>query len=162
MKDPWDTDTDPMDPGNLKEELDRDRVTVTVKAGAGFDVPWLVFHAKDITQANEFMNAPPGADIITSTVDFSRRFQAAYGPAKASGGSSGGYSGGSSYRGTPAHSPAPPGAPSASCPTHGVGLVYSEPFMSGGKQISGRMGCPERGCRAITIWHNKDGSWKQQ
>lgn len=162
MKDPWDTTDDPMDPGQEVEVLsDRDRITVTAKAGKDFDAPWIVVHAKDLREANSIMGQPDNSDLISSTVGFATRLQAAYSPFKASASSAGSSGGGGGYRTTQTSVPAPSGAPSASCPVHGSALVYNAPFSSGGKQISGRLACPERGCRAITIWHNRDGSWKQ-
>jgi len=161
MKDPWDETS--MEKDIPEEGLsDRDRVTVTMKAGAGFDASWVVLHAKDVDEANRLLDDIDIQGLHGKVIASASRFQALNGPSKSSTAPSGGYQKSSSYRPTQSVSPPPHGAPSAVCPQHGAALVYNEPFMSGGKEISGRMSCPERGCRAITIWHNKDGSWKQQ
>lgn len=163
MKDPWNDSASGMEAGIPEEEnlSDRDRVTVTMKGGTGFDAPWIVLHAKDVDEANRLLDDTEQYGLFSKTIARSRAFADFYGPSKAPGGVAGLSSGGGGYRSTQPVQQAPSGAPTASCPTHGVGLVYNAPFSSGGKQISARMACPERGCRAITFWHNKDGSWKQ-
>lgn len=160
MKDPWEETS--MENGIPEELSDRDRVTVTLKGGTGFDSPWIVLHAKDVTEANKLIADIDVEGLAGNIVQTSARFQDLFGPSKGSGAASGGYQKAGGYRPQQNAVQAPPGAPTALCPQHGSALTYNPPFLSGGKEISGRMSCPERGCRAITIWHNKDGSWKQQ
>jgi hypothetical protein len=140
---------------------DRDRVTVTMKGGRDFDAPWIVLHAKDVDEANRLLDDTEQYGLVSKVIANSKRFAEFYGPSRASGSSSSGPARASGYNQPQNYVQAPSGAPTASCPQHGSPLVYNAPFSSGGKQISGRMACPERGCRAITFWHNKDGSWKQ-
>jgi hypothetical protein len=161
MKDPWE-ETSSMEKDIPEELSDRDRVTVTMKGGTGFDAPWIVLHAKDVPEANKLMEDVDVHGLAGQVVATSARFQSLFGPVKAPSSPSGGFSTGGGYRAAQAPVAAPAGAPKANCPQHGSELVYNKPFNSNGKEISGRMACPERGCRAITIWHNKDGSWKQQ
>lgn len=159
MKDPWtDTDTETTTEVALS---DRDRVTVTMKGGTGFDAPWIVLHAKDVDEANSLLDDTEQYGLVGKVIANSKRFAEFYGPSRAPASPPNSLSRASGYGQPQSIIPAPPGAPVASCPQHGATLVYNAPFSSGGKQISGRMACPERGCRAITIWHNKDGSWKQ-
>jgi len=158
--DPWNESEESEEKGKV-ELSDRDRVTVTMKGGSGFDAPWIVLHAKDVDEANKLLDDTEQYGLVSKVIANSRRFADFYGPSKGSASPanaparSGGYGQSQSYIQPPV------GAPTASCPVHGSALVYNAPFSSGGKQISGRMACPERGCRAITFWHNKDGSWKQ-
>jgi hypothetical protein len=162
MKDPWNDTTDSMEAGIPEEALsDRDRVTVTMKGGAGFDAPWIVIHAKDVDEANKILDDTDQHGLVAKVISRSRAFADYYGPSKASGSPANGFPRGVGTGYSQPVQQAPSGAPTASCPVHGSALVYNQPFSSGNKQISGRMACPERGCRAITIWHNKDGSWKQ-
>jgi len=141
---------------------DRDRVTVTMKGGAGFDAPWIVLHADSVTEVETLLEEIDSYGLCGQVAKTSAWFQSTIGPKAGSNSFSAGPAR-PSWGGNSKPAPqAPHGAPTASCPQHGTGLVYNEPFSSNGKQISGRLACPERGCRAITIWHNKDGSWKQQ
>lgn len=162
MKDPWTDTPEPMETGIPEEELsDRDRVTVTMKGGRDFDAPWIVLHAKDVDEANRLLDDAEQFGLVSKVIANSRRFAEFYGPSKPASNTTAGPARTGGYNQPQAYVQAPAGAPNATCPQHGSPLVYNAPFSSGGKQISGRMACPERGCRAITFWHNKDGSWKQ-
>jgi hypothetical protein len=148
-------------PETVEELSDRDRVTVTMKGGTGFDAPWIVLHAKDVDEANKLLDDTETYGLVSKVIANSKRFTEFYGPSRGSASPANAPARSGGYGQSQSYVPTPPGAPTASCPVHGSALKYNEPFSSNGKLISGRLACPERGCRAITFWHNKDGSWKQ-
>lgn len=72
MSDIWSNDR--MDPGNMSE---REVVSVTLKAGTGFDSPWIVFHAASLGEAEEMLK---GSEALQSlTADAARAFQKGFG-----------------------------------------------------------------------------------
>lgn len=55
--DPWAEKEDARqtpDPGDLV--FDRDRLTITLKAGTGYDAPWLVYHAASVEEGIDFLS----------------------------------------------------------------------------------------------------------
>lgn len=47
LPDPW------VDPKEVV--VDRDRLTITLKAGGGYDAPWLVYHASTVEEGIDFL-----------------------------------------------------------------------------------------------------------
>lgn len=84
MTDIWSNDR--MDPGNMDSE--REVVSVTLKAGTGFDAPWIVFHAASLGEAEEMLKGSDNLQELAAKA--ARTFQQGFGgsaPAKAGGGS---------------------------------------------------------------------------
>lgn len=156
--------TDPWGPPAPVTDPNRDYLTVTLKAGAGFDAPWLVFHFNSLEEAaSDLSKADLLGEVMSHANVAAKGFQQIYGPAvkapqpaaKPSGASSG-------YNRKPAASAAPGGVPTGTCPEHNCELVYAEGFTKrdGGK-VNARVACPVPRCYAKTIWQNDDGSWKE-
>jgi len=143
---------------------DRDGVVVTSKAGAGFEVPWIVLHATDVADAIAQLNSDEYTELMDLTARKAKEFAKAFGgsqgfakpPAAAS---TGGWS-----KPAPQAASAPAGdIPSGTCPVHNCDLVYVEPFTKrDGTTVSARVACPVPKCYAKTFWHNKDGSWAEK
>jgi hypothetical protein len=119
-----------------------DSLSVTLKAGTGYDAPWLVFKTPSVEQALAYLKHPDLDELMDLT-------------ARKGGGSWGNK--------TTAVSQASTDVPSGTCPSHNCDLVYVEPFKKrDGSEISARVACPVPKCYAKTFWHNKDGSWTEK
>jgi len=138
---------------------EREFLTVTLKAGTGYDAPWLVAHANSVEEALEFLKHPDLDELMDLTARQGKALGKAFGGSQsfakpAAGGSGGGWS-----------KPAPQAAassetPQDTCPTHNCPMEYVAPFKKrDGSEISARVACPVPNCRKKTYWLNKDGSW---
>jgi hypothetical protein len=58
---------------------DRDGIVVTSKAGAGFEVPWIVLHATDIKDAIEQLNSDEYTELMDLTSRKAKEFTKAFG-----------------------------------------------------------------------------------
>jgi hypothetical protein len=161
--DPW--EGKPKDSwSNTVIDPERDFLTVTIKAGAGFEVPWLVFHTNSVTEALETLKHDDLDELMDLAArkgkDFARAFGGSQSFAKpAAAPAAGGWS-----KPAPQATSAPSGErPSGTCPVHNCDLTYVEPFTKrDGSTISARVACPVPKCYAKTFWHNKDGSWTEK
>lgn len=50
------------------------KVTATLKAGAGYDSPWLVFHGSSVTELLEMMSDPNFPKLLTWTTSAAQKF----------------------------------------------------------------------------------------
>lgn len=141
----------------------RDYLTVTLKAGAGFDAPWLVFHFNSLEEAAADLANDLLDEVQTKATGAAKAFQSLYSPVKAAPAAAAKPSGNSSgYNRKPQASSAPGGVPTGTCPTHNCDLVYTEGFQKrDGSSVNARVGCPVPKCYAKTIWQNDDGTWKE-
>src|SRR3989475_5076265 len=140
---------------------DRDGVVVTSKAGAGFEVPWIVLHATDVADAIAQLNSDEYTELMDLTARKAKEFAKAFGGSQsfakpAAQASSGGWS-------KPAQqaASAPAGnIPSGTCPVHNCDLVKVDAFTKrDGTSVNARVGCPVPKCYSATTWQNDDGSW---
>lgn len=140
---------------------ERDFLTVTLKAGGGFDAPWLVFHTNSIAEALETLKNDDLDELMDLTGRKGKELAKAFGgsPAVSKPASSGGgwnkskaSSGGGSTD-----------QPSGTCPTHNCDLVFADEFTKrDGSKVSARVGCPVPKCYAKTFWRNDDGTWTEK
>lgn len=143
---------------------DRDGAVITLKAGAGYDAPWIVLHATSQEDAVKQLTDDVHTELMDLVARKAKEFARAFGGVPMASGkpaASGGW-GGKSQAATAA--PAASGdIPSGTCPVHNCDLVYVEPFKKrDGSEISARVACPVPKCYARTFWHNKDGSWTEK
>lgn len=137
----------------------REFLTVTLKAGTGFDAPWLVFHTSSVPEALEALQHSDLDELMDLTARKGKDLAKAFGgsqmtakPAASTGG----------WKGKPAASSSS-AEPSGSCPTHNCDLVKVEGFTKrDGTAVSARVGCPVPKCYAKTFWQNDDGSWTEK
>ena len=66
--DPWEDEAE-VPYQSIVPVLDRDFLTVTLKAGTGFDAPWLVFHTNSVAEAVESL----GHDQLDELMDLAAR-----------------------------------------------------------------------------------------
>lgn len=81
-EDPWDKE----DSGRVVEHLgspDRDGMVVTVKAGTGFDAPWLVLHADSVEDAISKMQDDSWDELADLTARKAKAFAATFSGPKA-------------------------------------------------------------------------------
>jgi hypothetical protein len=57
------------------------KVTATLKAGAGYDSPWLVFHGSSVTELLEMMSDPNFPKLLTWTTASAQKFGEGWKPA---------------------------------------------------------------------------------
>lgn len=157
--DPWEDKSEtPMRPSEFVS--DRDRLTITLKAGTGYDAPWLVYHASSVEEGVDFLSHERFDELADLTArkgkELAKAFGGSQGFSKPAAATFSGYS-------KPAASQPSSDVPSGICPTHNCDLVYVEPFKKrDGSEISARVACPVPKCYAKTFWHNKDGSWTEK
>lgn len=138
---------------------DRDFLTVTLKAGTGFDAPWLVFHTNSVDEALESLQHEQLDELMDLAGRKGKEFAKAFGgsqgfskPAATTGG----------WKGKPAASSSSE-VPSGTCPTHNCDLAFADEFTKrDGTKVSARVGCPVPKCYAKTFWKNDDGSWTEK
>lgn len=101
-EDPWDSDKDEAPSWSPEKENNvsdvRDFMTVTWKAGPGYEAPWVVFHFSSLEEALDVMEDDLTDEVKALVLKHARDFQEEYKPAAAkpaarasSGGSSGGW-----------------------------------------------------------------------
>lgn len=148
---------------------DRKFFTFTMKAGGGYEAPWLVFNFNSIEEAFEILTDGETVgggsfqELEDLTLHIAKRFQGKYSPAPKAAVATAKPSGNSSGFKPRTSAPAPSGdMPSGTCPVHNCDLVYVEQFVKrDGSKINARVACPVPKCYAKTIWQNDDGSWKE-
>ena len=137
---------------------DRDFLTVTLKAGGGYDAPWLVFHANSVEEAVGALQHDQLDELMDLTARKGKELAKAFGglpaPSKAPASSGGGWN----------KPKAPSGssdAPNDTCPQHNCPLVFVEGYKKrdGSGEVSARYACPVPKCYKKTYWQDKDGSW---
>jgi hypothetical protein len=137
---------------------ERDALTVTLKAGGGYDAPWLVFHANGIPEAIEWLQHDDLEELQDLAARRGKEFAKAFGgPAaasKAPASSGGGWS-------KPKASAGSSERPDDTCPVHNCDLEFVDAFNNPrtGKSTSARMACPVPKCYKKTYWLNDDGTW---
>lgn len=142
------------------EDPNRDFLTVTLKAGTGFDAPWLVFHANSVDEALESLQHDKLDELMDLTARKSKALAAAFGGSQ-------GFSKAPTSTGwsKPAQAVSQPAGdrPTGTCPVHNCDLAYQDAFKKrDGSEISARVACPVPKCYAKTFWLNKDGSWTEK
>lgn len=158
--DPWEdkAETSPA-PWELNlNARDRDFLTVTLKAGGGYDAPWLVFHANSVDEALESLQHDKLDELMDLTArkgkELAKAFNGLPGAAsKAPTNSGGGWS-------KPKAS-ASSERPEDTCPQHNCDLEFVDAFTNPHtkKITSARMACPVPKCYKKTYWLNDDGTW---
>ena len=156
-QDPWE---DAERPVVHAGKPDRDGAVVTLKAGAGYDAPWIVLHATSVDDAISQLNGDEFTELMDLAArkgkEFAKLFGGAQSFAKPAGNT--GWS-----KPAQAASQASSDVPTGTCPQHNCDLVYVEPFKKrDGSEVSARVACPVPKCYAKTFWHNKDGSWTEK
>lgn len=158
-EDPWEDKETPRVIEHVGSP-DRDGAVVTLKAGAGYDAPWIVLHATSQQDAIDQLSSDVNEELMDLVARKAKEFSKAFGGSAAVSkpASAGGW--GNKTQAAPASSG---DVPSGTCPTHNCDLVYVDPFTKrDGTKISARVACPVPNCRAITFWQNKDGSWTEK
>ena len=89
-EDPWEDDKP-----TTESVSEREFLTVTLKAGAGFNSPWLVFHANSVEEALSSLQHPDLDELMDLTARKGKELERAYsgsqGFSKPSGGTTTGY-----------------------------------------------------------------------
>lgn len=89
--DPWEDATEGNAPVLHTEDPNRDFLTVTLKAGGGYDTPWLVFHANSVEEALASLKHDDLDELMDLTARKAKEFAKAFGgPQSASKPSAGG------------------------------------------------------------------------
>ncbi len=137
--------------------IDRDRLTITLKAGAGYDAPWLVYHASTVEEGIDFLTHDRYDELADLTARKGKELAKAFGgpvaavkaPASSGGGWSKPKASASSER------------PDDTCPVHNCDLEFVDAFTNPRTQktTSARMACPVPKCYKKTYWLNDDGTW---
>lgn len=161
--DPWEDDE--KAPPRVVEHVgtpDRDGAVITLKAGTGYDAPWIVIHATSQEDAINQLSSDVNAELMDLTARKAKEFARAFGgPATASAQPKAASSGGGWGK-----KPSGGGStdqPSGTCPTHNCDLVFADSFSKrDGTKVSARVGCPVPKCYAKTFWQNDDGSWTEK
>lgn len=150
--DPWAEPSAPVS--------DRDFLTVTMKAGSGFDAPWLVFHSNSVEEALASLKHDDLDELMDLAARKGKEFSKVFGgPAVAAPKASGGSGWGGKAKAAASSSE----EPSGTCPTHNCDLVKVDGFTKrDGTAVSARVGCPVPKCYAKTFWQNDDGSWTEK
>jgi hypothetical protein len=158
--DPWEDKAEtPMQPWELNlHARDRDFLTVTLKAGTGYDAPWLVFHANSVDEALESLQHDKLDELMDLTARKGKELAKAFGGSQSFSKPAAASSGGWNKSAAPAASSE---RPSDTCPDHNCPLVFADKFTNPKTQkvISAKMGCPVPNCRRKTYWLNDDGTW---
>lgn len=140
---------------------ERDFLTVTLKAGGGYDAPWLVFHTNSIAEALETLKNDDLDELMDLTGRKGKELAKAFGGPVAAA-TPKAPSSGSGWKGKPAASSSSE-QPSGTCPQHNCDLVFADEFTKrDGSKVSARVGCPVPKCYAKTFWRNDDGTWTEK
>lgn len=156
-----DEETDPWITDPVSE---RDFLTVTLKAGGGFDAPWLVFHTNSIAEALETLKNDDLDELMDLTGRKGKELAKAFGGPVAASAPKASSSGGGGWSKSKASSGGgSTDQPSGTCPTHNCDLVFADEFTKrDGSKVSARVGCPVPKCYAKTFWRNDDGTWTEK
>lgn len=139
---------------------DREWATITLKAGTGYNAPWLVFKPTSIEDAKDIMQHEDLEELIDLVARRNKEFERAFGGAPVAASKPAASSGG--WKGKPAASSSSD-VPSGTCPTHNCDLVKVDGFTKrDGTAVSARVGCPVPKCYAKTFWQNDDGTWTEK
>lgn len=155
--DPWEDATEGDALVLHTEDPNRDFLTVTLKAGSGYDAPWLVFHANSVEEALESLKHSDLDELMDLTARKGKELAKAFGgpvAATKAPASSGGWS-------KPKASAGSSEEPVDTCPDHNCPLVKVEAYTKrDGTNVSARYACPVPQCYKKTWWQQKDGSWE--
>lgn len=156
--DPW--DDEPKNPVTVVKGSGPEWATITLKAGTGYNAPWLVFKPSSMEEAHGMMKHEDLDELIDLVARKNKEFEKAFGgpvvaSAKPAASSGGGWK-------KPAASSSAE-QPSGTCPVHNCDLVFVEGFSKrDGSKVSARVGCPVPKCYAKTFWQSDDGSWTEK
>lgn len=156
LPDPW------VDPTEVV--IDRDRLTITLKAGAGYDAPWLVYHASTVEEGIDFLTHDRYDELADLTARKGKELAKAFGgPVTASAPKASSSGGGGWSKSKASSGGGSTDQPSGTCPTHNCDLVFADEFTKrDGSKVSARVGCPVPKCYAKTFWRNDDGTWTEK
>lgn len=104
LSDPWEDKEETSTPAPIVVQSGDGKLTVTLKAGPGFEVPWIVRHANTVAEAVEFMQDPQLDELMDLTARKAKEFAKAYGGSQAAPKASGGGSWGNKTPAAPAAS----------------------------------------------------------
>jgi hypothetical protein len=138
---------------------ERDALTVTLKAGGGYDAPWLVFHANGIAEAIEWLQHEDLEELQDLAARRGKEFAKAFGgPVAAS--KAPASSGGGNWGNKAKAASGSAERPSGTCSVHNCDLVFADGFTKrDGSKVNARVGCPVPKCYSDTVWQNDDGTW---
>lgn len=156
---------DPWEDSPLKKDLPtlhspkEDFLTVTLKAGTGYDAPWLVFHTSSVGDALMALQDEGLDELMDLTARKGKELAKAFGGSQSASKPAASTSG---WKGKPAASSGSE-QPSGTCPQHNCDLVKVDGFTKrDGTAVNARVGCPVPKCYSATTWQNDDGSWGKQ
>ena len=156
--DPWD-DKEDRPVVTVARGSSSEWATITLKAGTGYNAPWLVFKPTSIEDAKDIMQHEDLEELIDLVARRNKEFERAFGGAPVAAkpaGNSGGWKG-------KAQTNTSSDVPSGTCPTHNCDLVKVDGFTKrDGTAVSARVGCPVPKCYAKTFWQNDDGTWTEK
>lgn len=141
--------------------IDRDRLTITLKAGGGYDAPWLVYHASTVEEGIDFLTHDRYDELADLTARKGKELAKAFGGVAPTAAPKAPSSGGGNWGSKPK---APAGSseePVDTCPDHNCPLVKVDSYTKrDGTAVSARYACPVPQCYKKTWWQQKDGSWE--
>lgn len=159
--DPWDDEQPKNSVTPVVVQTGEGKITVTLKAGAGFEVPWIVRHANTVAEAVEFMQDGQLDELMDLTARKAKEFAKAFGGVAPAAVPKAPSSGGGNWGSKPK---APAGSseePVDTCPDHNCPLVKVDSYTKrDGTAVSARYACPVPQCYKKTWWQQKDGSWE--
>lgn len=138
---------------------ERDFLTVTLKAGGGFDAPWLVFHTNSIAEALETLKNDDLDELMDLTGRKGKELAKAFGGPVTASAPKASSSGGGGWSKPKASASSE--RPDDTCPVHNCDLEFVDAFTNPRTQktTSARMACPVPKCYKKTYWLNDDGTW---
>jgi hypothetical protein len=132
-------------------------VTVTFKAGTGFDAPWIVIHAADIADAHAQVRDKALSSLMEDTAkmaEFFTSFGRPSGPRQPAAAATTNAAPAASGSETPAHQQAPGGVVKR-C-DHGQ-KIYKTGFSEKTKKTWHAFDCPTKQCDPPREWYNPGG-----
>lgn len=140
--------------------IDRDRLTITLKAGGGYDAPWLVYHASTVEEGIDFLTHDRYDELADLTARKGKELAKAFGGPVTASAPKASSSGGGGWSKSKASSGGSE-EPSDTCPVHNCDLTKIEAYTKrDGTAVSARYACPVPQCYKKTWWQQKDGSWE--
>lgn len=141
--------------------IDRDRLTITLKAGGGYDAPWLVYHASTVEEGIDFLTHDRYDELADLTARKGKELAKAFGGVAPAAAPKAPSSGGGNWGSKPKASAGSSEEPVDTCPDHNCPLVKVEAYTKrDGTNVSARYACPVPQCYKKTWWQQKDGSWE--
>lgn len=141
--------------------VDRDRLTITLKAGTGYDAPWLVYHASTVEEGIEFLTHDRYDELADLTARKGKELAKAFGGVAPAAAPKVPSSGGGNWGSKPKASAGSSEEPVDTCPDHNCPLVKVDSYTKrDGTAVSARYACPVPQCYKKTWWQQKDGSWE--